>query len=117
MASQREIAKETNARFWITTSYKPGVSLDPNDPADKQMARLWMDIYKDLVRQNMHGALSLTYKHEGLARRLNDAIEAYRIESRVPQGSPRWVDARRAKHEALNDAGLWRTMLENRHIA
>jgi hypothetical protein len=111
VATQRDIAKETNARFWIGTSYKPGVNLDPADPADRHLMRNWMDVYKDLLRQNARGTLSLTHKHPTLAQRLADAIHAYQIESTTRQGEPRYVEARRAKHQALADASLWQSML------
>ena len=117
MANQRDIARETNVRFWIQTAYKPGVALDPADPADRQMTRAWLNIYRDLVQQNARGTLSLTHKHESLARRLQDAVDAYRIESTSREGEPAWVDARRMKHEALNDVALWQEMLHGQRIA
>ena len=111
MASQTDISKETSARFWILTTYKPGVRLDPDDPADKRMAKVWLDIYQQLVKQNARGTLTLTHKHPSFAQRLNDVISAYRIESTTREGDPRWVEARRAKHQALNEAVLWQEML------
>jgi hypothetical protein len=111
MASQKEISQETNARFWISLGYKPGVALNPADSGDKRMAKAWLDIYRDLVRQNSRGTLSLTHKHPSVAQLLDRAISAYRIESTTAVGDPRFADARRAKHEALNDASLWQAML------
>lgn len=111
MASPRDIAKETNARFWIMTSYKPGISLSPADPADKRMARVWLDIHQELVRQNAQGTLSLTHKHPTLAQRLSDAINAYQIESTTTASDPRYAEARSAKSQALNEASMWQAML------
>lgn len=117
MASTSDIAKETNARFWIMTSYKPGISLDPADPADKRMARVWLDVHKRLIRQNAQGILSLTHKHSAIAQRLTDAIRAYQIESTTRESDPRYAEARAAKAQALNEAGLWQEILSKQLIA
>lgn len=111
MASQQDIAREANARFWITTYYKPGVSLSPDDSADKFMAKRWLEIYRDLVRQNAQGTLSLIHKHPTLAARLDDAIRAYKVESTTGVHDPRYAEARAAKAQALNEATLWHEML------
>ena len=113
MASNRDIARETNARFWIMTSYKPGVSLDPSDPADQRMSRVWLDVHRDLIRQNARATLSLTHKHPELAERLQRAIRAYQIESTTRQSDPRYAEARSEKSQAINEAGLWQDMLTN----
>jgi hypothetical protein len=110
MASQQEVAREANARFWITSFYKPGVALSKDNPADKVMARRWLAIYRDLQRQNAAGTLSLLHKHEQLAARLADAIQQYQIES-TSQTSRQRREAMLAKNQALNDASMWHTML------
>ena len=111
MASQQEIAKEANARFWVTTFYKPGVPLNAADSADKFMARQWLSIYKQLVQDNARGTLSLTHKHPGFAERLNDAIRAYQVESTTNVRDPLYAEARATKEQALNEAALWHEML------
>lgn len=111
MASQQEIVKEANARFWVTTFYKPGVPLQASDTADKFMARQWLSIYKQLVNENARGTLSLTYKHSGFADRLNDAIRAYQVESTTNVRDPRYAEARATKAQALNEAAMWHEML------
>ena len=111
MASPRDIAKETNTRFWIMTFYKPGLALNATDPADKRMARVWLDIHRDLVQQNARGTLSLTHKHPTLAQRLSDAINAYQVESTTAASDPRYAEARSAKSQALNEASMWQAML------
>jgi hypothetical protein len=113
MASHNDIDRETNTRFWLTTFYKPGVALSNLDSADRFMARRWLAIYRDLVRQNADGVLSLTYKHPSLAERLRDAIDAYRVESSTSVQDPRYAEARAAKAQALNEAALWEDMLLN----
>jgi hypothetical protein len=114
MASPRDVTNETNARFWIMTSYKPGIALDPGDPADKRMARIWLDVYRDLVRQSERGTIALTHKHPELAERLNRAIRAYQIESTTRQSDPRYAEARARKAQALNEAGYWQAMITSR---
>ena len=111
MATQQELAREANARFWITTFYKPGVSLSKDDSADRVMAGRWLNIYRDLQQQNARGTLSLLHKHPQLAARLNDAIRAYQIESTTDVNDQRYRDARIAKNQALDEASLWHTML------
>jgi hypothetical protein len=111
MASQQEVAREANARFWITSMYKPGVSLSKNDSADRVMAGRWLTIYRDLQRQNAAGTLSLLHKHPQLAARLADAIREYQIESRTNPNDWRHREAMLAKNQALDEAGLWHTML------
>lgn len=111
MASQQDVAREANTRFWITTFYKPGAALSAQDSADRFMAKWWRRIYRDLVHQNSQGTLSLIHKHPQLAARLNDAIQAYQIESTVALNSQRHADAIAAKTQALSEAGLWHEML------
>ena len=106
MASQRDVARETNARFWIMTAYKPGQALDPADPTDRRMASIWLDINRELMRQNRQGVLVLTHQHTSLSQRLNDAIAAYRVESALREDDPRYAEARNAKTQALNEAAL-----------
>ena len=114
MASQRDVTQETNARFWITTQYKLGEALDPADPADKRLAKIWLDIYRQLLQENARGTLTLTHKHPSVARNLSDAIAAYRIERATREGDPRYAEARRARAQALNDAALWQEMTMSR---
>lgn len=117
MASQREVTQETNARFWITTFYKPGVALSRSDSADRFMAKRWLEIYRDLTRQNQRGTLSLVHKHPSFAERLDEAIRAYRVEATTRVNDPRYAEARRAKEQALNEAALWHEMLTTRGSA
>lgn len=111
MASHQDIAKETNARFWITTFYKPGVPLSSEDSADKLMAKQWLRIYHELLHRNAMGSLRLIHKHQSLAERLNNAIAAYQVESTTNVNDPRYEEARAAKSQALNEAALWYEML------
>jgi hypothetical protein len=111
MASQQEVAKEANTRFWITSFYKPGVSLSKDDAVDRVMAKRWLQIYRELQQQNARGTLSLLHKHPQLAARLNDAIQAYQIESTANKNDPRRREALLAKNQALDEASLWHEML------
>ena len=114
MASQRDVAQETNTRFWIGTQHKLGEALDPNDPADRRHTKIWLDIYRELRQQNARGTLTLTHKHPSVAQSLSDAINAYRVERVTREGDPRYAEARRVKHQALNDAVLWQEMVMSR---
>ena len=111
MANQQELAREANARFWITARYKPGVPLSKEDSADRIMAGRWLALYRDLQQQNARGTLSLLHKHPQLAARLDDAIRAYQIEGKTPVNDPRHREAMLAKNQGLDEASLWHTML------
>ena len=114
MASRREVIEETNARYWVGTGYKLGEALDPRDPTDGMHARRWLDTYRDLLRQNARGALTLLHKDPSFAQSLTSAINAYRIERSTQAGDPRYAEAQRVKQQALSDAGLWQEMIMSR---
>lgn len=111
MASRREVIEETNARYWVSTGYKLGEALDPNDPTDRMHAKRWLDTYRDLLHQNARGILMLLHKDPSFAQSLTDAISAYRIEHATHAGDPRYAEAQRVKHQALSDAGMWGEMI------
>jgi hypothetical protein len=118
MASQRDVTQETNARFWLTTQYKMGHPLDPADPADKRLAKIWLDIYRELRRQNAHGTLMLTHQHPAIAQNLADAIAAYHVEHTTREDDPRHTEARRVRNQAVSDAGLRQELImSNRRAA
>lgn len=52
--------KEANARFWRDTRYKPGQNLDMADVQDRKMAKVWMDIFRQVQREANKGRLSFT---------------------------------------------------------
>lgn len=70
------IDRETNARFWAQTGYKVGQALDPTIPADKAMAKVWLDIFNKVKRENERGTLVLTYNKPGVEKHLNEAANA-----------------------------------------
>jgi len=45
----RAITRETDARFWAETHYKPGRRLNPRDPEDAKMARVWLKIHREIL--------------------------------------------------------------------
>lgn len=47
----RSLVVETNERFWNLTGYKRGQRLSRSDPADVRMMPVWMDIYRQVVRE------------------------------------------------------------------
>ncbi len=48
---QAAIYGQTNGRFWNETHYKPGLNLDPNDPADRPYIETWKRIYHEVLAE------------------------------------------------------------------
>jgi hypothetical protein len=65
--------KETDARFWSQTHYRPGHKLDPKDPTDAKMIPVWLDVYRKVKAEDAAGKLVLTYNHPVVAQHLADA--------------------------------------------
>lgn len=74
--AQTVLNKETDARFWAQTGYRPGQKLDPSNPTDKAMTRVWLDIYAKVKAEDAAGKLALTYNHPQVEQHLNDAAVA-----------------------------------------
>ena len=51
MADPRALVVEANERFWKLTNYKRGRRLNQADPADVRMMPVWMDVYRQVVRE------------------------------------------------------------------
>ena len=51
MADPRDLVVEANERFWKLTGYKRGHRLSQKDPADVRMMPVWMDVYRQVVRE------------------------------------------------------------------
>ncbi len=73
------LAKETDARFWAQTHYKPGQKLDPSDPSDARMIPVWNDIFQKVSAEDARGALVITYNHPVVAQNLADAQVADQV--------------------------------------
>jgi len=71
--SKAVLDRETDARFWAQTQYKSGQRLDPTDPTDRAMMRVWLDIFAKVQREDRAGHLTLTYNHPVVERSLDDA--------------------------------------------
>jgi len=54
--SKKALDQETNQRFWDQTQYKPGQSLDMTDARDRQMAKVWLEIFHQVEREANAGA-------------------------------------------------------------
>lgn len=78
--------KETDARFWAQTNYKPGQKLDPKNPTDAAMMPVWKDINAKVKREDDDDKLVLTYNHPVVATILADAHVA-------DQATAMYVDA------------------------
>lgn len=73
-AVPREVLnKETNARFWAQTHYRPGQKLSQDNPTDRAMMPVWMDIFHKVEREAKEGRLVLTYDRPEVAQGLADA--------------------------------------------
>lgn len=48
MADDRILIDATNATFWQLTNYKPGKRLDMSIADDRKMAKIWIDIYREI---------------------------------------------------------------------
>lgn len=72
-----ELNDETDSRFWAQTGYKPGQKLDPKNSADKAMAKVWLDIYAKVKKEDAAGILQLTHTTFGVQDDLNKAAEAH----------------------------------------
>jgi hypothetical protein len=78
MSNREVVTRETDARFWSQTGYKPGQKLDPAIPTDKAMVPVWLDIFKKVQRAADAGTLVTTYDHPEVAQHLSDAAVAGR---------------------------------------
>lgn len=58
--SREVLHKETNARFWRQTRYKPGHPLDSSNVQDREMAKIWMDIFRQVQHEAAAGTLVFT---------------------------------------------------------
>lgn len=78
-AVRQAIYRETDARFWAQTHYKPGHSIDPSNAADKHWLPVYYGIGNQVEREWRSGALSdpnapgWTYKHPIVQAALDQA--------------------------------------------
>lgn len=68
--------KETDARFWAGTGYRPGQKLDKANPTDAKMIPVWLDTFAKVKAEDAAGKLVLTYNNPVVAQRLADAYVA-----------------------------------------
>lgn len=93
------IDKETDARFWAQTGYKPGIKLDMSIPTDRTQGLVWNAIHAQVVAEDQAGKLRLTYNHptvqQGIANaKAADAVTAANLELAKHAGDPTTRDAR-----------------------
>jgi len=70
------VDRETDARFWAQTGYKPNQKLDPHDPQDAKMVPVWLDIQKKVQAEYDAGKLVTTFDHPVVAQNLAEAHAA-----------------------------------------
>jgi len=54
--TQRSLVVEANDRFWNATNYKRGQRLKQSDPADRRMMPVWMNFYRQVLRERTGAA-------------------------------------------------------------
>ena len=64
---QKALYDETDARFWTSTGYKPGVKLDPKNPLDAAKMPVWAHLYDQVLAQYNAGTLTWTHAHPVIA--------------------------------------------------
>jgi hypothetical protein len=100
-ASSRSLLdKETDARFWAQTHYRVGRKLDPKDPTDKAMMRVWLDIFAKVKREDSAGVLVLTYNDPAVERHLDDARLAMQAAGAHLDAAVRATDPAQAQRHA-----------------
>lgn len=75
--SLAELYAETDARFAAQTGYRPGHKLDPKDPSDKAMIKVWLDIFAKVKKEDLAGLLALTHTSAVVIDNLGKAAEAH----------------------------------------
>jgi hypothetical protein len=92
--SRDVLNRETNARFWASTGFRPGQKLDPNNPTDKAMMPVWMDIFRKVKAEADSGTLVTTYDHPAVSQGLSDATVANKVTAMHVEAAARSTDPR-----------------------
>lgn len=71
------INKETDARFWSSTGYKPGHKLDLSNPTDKAMSKVWLDTQAKVKEEAAAGQLQKTHEHPVVQQAIETAAQAH----------------------------------------
>ena len=58
--SRDVLVKESNLRFWLRTNWKPGQKLDMSNAQDREMSKIWMEIFGEVQREANEGRLTFT---------------------------------------------------------
>ena len=64
---QKALYDETDARFWTSTGYQPGVKLDPKNPLDAAKMPVWANLSDQVLAQYNAGTLTFTHAHPVIA--------------------------------------------------
>jgi len=75
-ASNEDLNRETDARFWAQTGYKVGQKLDAKNPTDRAMMKVWLDVFAKVKADAAAGRLVLTYDQSGVRQAMEDAAVA-----------------------------------------
>lgn len=107
-ASKDVLNKETDARFWAQSGYKVGQKLNPSNPADRAMMKLWLDIFHKVEAEDETGHLVTTWDHPEVANYLQEATAARQVaEDHLEQAAAApdpWEQTRHAETAANANA-------------
>lgn len=102
--SKDVINRETDARFWAQTGYKPGQPLHPSDPVDRSMIPTWRHIFVQVQKEADAGKLVLTYNHPDVERHLDAAeISSHAAQGHIDAAKSEPNSDRRSAHHAAAD--------------
>jgi hypothetical protein len=115
--SNAVLDRETDARFWAQTHYRVNKRLNPADPTDRAMMRVWLDIFAKVQREDRAGQLVLTYTHPAVEQHLSDAELAMQAAAAHLDAAVKEPDPVRAQQHAEAAAAATTTASSATHAA
>lgn len=115
--SNAVLDRETDARFWAQTHYRVGQKLNPADPTDRAMMKVWLDIFAKVQREDRAGKLVLTYTHPAVEQHLGDAELAMQAAAAHLDAAVNDPDPVRAQQHAEAAAAATTTASSATHAA
>lgn len=115
--SNAVLDRETDARFWAQTHYRVGKRLNPADPTDRAMMKVWLDIFAKVQREDRAGKLVLTYNHPAVEQHLSDAEVAMQAAAAHLDAAAKEPDPVRAQQHAEAAAAATTTASSATHAA
>lgn len=75
-ATQSIVNRETDARFWANTGYKPGQKLDPANAFDRMWVPTWKSIAAQVAKEMAAGTIRWTYNTPEVADLITKGLAA-----------------------------------------